>query len=225
MSASKQNKMTERQRQEAQEAKKLKVYTTTFWIVLALCLCIVVTTVLSNPVKNILFKNHTAITVGSHELNSVQLNYYFVDTINNYLNELGNIASYVIDTTKPLNKQVVDKETGETWADSFLKTAEATLKRTYALYDVAMEKGFKLEEDDEKAIETQITNMEFYAMYYGYSDVKAYLQGVYGNGADVESYREYQRVNLIADRYYAEYADTLDYTDEQILHAITKEGK
>lgn len=216
MSASKQNKMTERQRQEAQEAKKLKVYTTTFWIVLALCLCIVVTTVLSNPVKNILFKNHTAITVGSHELNSVQLNYYFVDTINNYLNELGSIASYVIDTTKPLNKQVVDKETGETWADSFLKTAEATLKRTYALYDVAMEKGFKLEEDDEKAIETQITNMEFYAMYYGYSDVKAYLQGVYGNGADVESYREYQRVNLIADRYYAEYADTLDYTDEQI---------
>ncbi len=216
MSASKQNKMTERQRQEAQEAKKLKVYTTTFWIVLALCLCIVVTTVLSNPVKNILFKNHTAITVGSHELNSVQLNYYFVDTINNYLNELGNIASYVIDTTKPLNKQVVDEETGETWADSFLKTAEATLKRTYALYDVAMEKGFKLEEDDEKAIETQITNMEFYAMYYGYSDVKAYLQGVYGNGADVESYREYQRVNLIADRYYAEYADTLDYTDEQI---------
>lgn len=216
MSASKQNKMTERQRQEAQEAKKLKVYTTTFWIVLALCLCIVVTTVLSNPVKNILFKNHTAITVGSHELNSVQLNYYFVDTIINYLNELGNIASYVIDTTKPLNKQVVDKETGETWADSFLKTAEATLKSTYALYDVAMEKGFKLEEDDEKAIETQITNMEFYAMYYGYSDVKAYLQGVYGNGADVESYREYQRVNLIADRYYAEYADTLDYTDEQI---------
>lgn len=216
MSASKQNKMTERQRQEAQEAKKLKVYTTTFWIVLALCLCIVVTTVLSNPVKNILFKNHTAITVGSHELNSVQLNYYFVDTINNYLNELGSIASYVIDTTKPLNKQVVDKETGETWADSFLKTAEATLKRTYALYDVAMEKGFKLEEDDEKAIETQITNMEFYAMYYGYNDVKAYLQGVYGNGADVESYREYQRVNLIADRYYAEYADTLDYTDEQI---------
>jgi len=216
MSASKQNKMTERQRQEAQEAKKLKVYTTTFWIVLALCLCIVVTTVLSNPVKNILFKNHTAITVGSHELNSVQLNYYFVDTINNYLNELGNIASYVIDTTKPLNKQVVDKETGETWADSFLKTAEATLKSTYALYDVAMEKGFKLEEDDEKAIETQITNMEFYAMYYGYGDVKAYLQGVYGNGADVESYREYQRVNLIADRYYAEYADTLDYTDEQI---------
>lgn len=215
MSASK-NKMTERQRQEAQEAKKLKAYTTTFWIVLALCLCIVVTTVLSNPVKNVLYKNHTAITVGNHEVSSVQLNYFFVDTVNEYVNQLGNYVSIVIDTTKPLNKQVVDKETGETWADSFLKTAESTLKRTYALYDLAMEKGFKLEEDDEKSIDTQITNMEFYAMYYGYADVKTYLQGVYGNGADEESYREYQRINLIADRYYAEYADTLDYTDEQI---------
>ena len=215
MSASK-NKMTERQRQEAQEAKKLKAYTTTFWIVLALCLCIVVTTVLSNPVKNVLYKNHTAITVGNHEVSSVQLNYFFVDTVNEYVNQLGNYVSIVIDTTKPLNKQVVDKETGETWADSFLKTAESTLKRTYALYDLAMEKGFKLEEDDEKSIDTQITNMEFYAMYYGYADVKTYLQGIYGNGADEESYREYQRINLIADRYYAEYADTLDYTDEQI---------
>ena len=141
MSASK-NKMTERQRQEAQEAKKLKVYTTTFWIVLALCICIVVTTVLSNPVKNVLYKNTTAITVGDHEVNSVQLNYFFIDTVNEYCNQLGNYISLVIDTTKPLNKQIVDEKTGETWADSFMKTAESTLKRTYALYDLATEKGF-----------------------------------------------------------------------------------
>ena len=215
MSASK-SKMAERQRQEAQEAKKLKVYTTTFWIVLALCLCIVVTTVLSNPVKNVLYKNNVAITVGNHEVNSVELNYFFVDTVNNYINQFGDYASYLLDTTTPLNKQVIDKETGETLADSLLKAAESTLKRTYALYDLAMEKGFKLEEEDEKSIDTLVTNMEFYAMYYGYADVANYLQGIYGNGAEVESYKEYQRINLIADRYYTEYAETLDYTDEQI---------
>ena len=89
MSASQQKKsrqekkaayMSERQRQEAQEAKKLKVYTTTFWIVLALCACIVVTTVLSNPVKNVLYKNNVAVTVGDHEVSSVELNYFFIDT-------------------------------------------------------------------------------------------------------------------------------------------------
>ena len=215
MSASK-NKMAERQRQEAQEAKKLKVYTTTFWIVMALCLCIVVTTVLSNPVKNVLYKNNVAVTVGDHEVSSVELNYFFIDTVNDYINQFGEYASYLLDTTTPLNKQVIDKETGETLADSLLKAAESTLKRTYALYDLAMEKGFKLDEEDEKAIDTLVTNMEFYAMYYGYGDVKSYLQGIYGNGSEVESYKEYQRINLIADRYYAEYAETLDYNDEQI---------
>ncbi len=215
MSASK-NKMAERQRQEAQEAKKLKVYTATFWIVLALCLCIVVTTVLSNPVKNVLYKNNVAVTVGDHEVSSVELNYFFIDTVNDYINQFGEYASYLLDTTTPLNKQVIDKETGETLADSLLKAAESTLKRTYALYDLAMEKGFKLDEEDEKTIDTLVTNMEFYAMYYGYGDVKSYLQGIYGNGSEVESYKEYQRINLIADRYYAEYADTLDYNDEQI---------
>lgn len=215
MSASK-NKMAERQRQEAQEAKKLKVYTTTFWIVMALCLCIVVTTVLSNPVKNVLYKNNVAVTVGDHEVSSVELNYFFIDTVNDYINQFGEYASYLLDTTTPLNKQVIDKESGETLADSLLKAAESTLKRTYALYDMAMEKGFKLDEEDEKAIDTLVTNMEFYAMYYGYGDVKSYLQGIYGNGSEVESYKEYQRINLIADRYYAEYAETLDYNDEQI---------
>lgn len=215
MSASK-NKMAERQRQEAQEAKKLKVYTTTFWIVMALCLCIVVTTVLSNPVKNVLYKNNVAVTVGDHEVSSVELNYFFIDTVNDYINQFGEYASYLLDTTTPLNKQVIDKESGETLADSLLKAAESTLKRTYALYDLAMEKGFKLDEEDEKAIDTLVTNMEFYAMYYGYGDVKSYLQGIYGNGSEVESYKEYQRINLIADRYYAEYAETLDYNDEQI---------
>lgn len=215
MSASK-NKMAERQRQEAQEAKKLKVYTTTFWIVMALCLCIVVTTVLSNPVKNVLYKNNVAVTVGDHEVSSVELNYFFIDTVNDYINQFGEYASYLLDTTTPLNKQVIDKESGETLADSLLKAAESTLKRTYALYDLAMEKSFKLDEEDEKAIDTLVTNMEFYAMYYGYGDVKSYLQGIYGNGSEVESYKEYQRINLIADRYYAEYAETLDYNDEQI---------
>ena len=143
-------------------------------------------------------------------------NYFFIDTVNDYINQFGEYASYLLDTTTPLNKQVIDKETGETLADSLLKAAESTLKRTYALYDLAMEKGFKLDEEDEKAIDTLVTNMEFYAMYYGYGDVKSYLQGIYGNGSEVESYKEYQRINLIADRYYAEYAETLDYNDEQI---------
>ncbi|MBQ1954675.1 MAG: hypothetical protein II350_02940, partial [Clostridia bacterium] len=60
------------------------------------------------------------------------------------------------------------------------------------------------------------SNSKSIAMYYGYSDVEAYLRVLYGNGASSESYREYTRVALVADKYYAEYSDSLDYTDEDI---------
>ena len=226
MSASQQKKsrqdkkaayMTERQRQEAQEAKKLKIYTRTFWIVLALCVCIVLTTVLSNPVKNVLFQNNTAVTVGEHSLNSVQLNYYYIDSVNNYYNTYGSYAFLMgIDFSKPLNKQVYEEETGKTWADYFLESATTTIKSTYALYELALKDGFELSEDEKKSIESSFSTMELYAMMYGYDDANGYLRALYGNGADVDSYREYTTVNQIANSYYAEYADTLDYTDEEI---------
>ena len=226
MSASQQKKsrqekkaayMSERARQEAKEAKKLKVYTTTFWIIMALCACIVLTTVLSNPVKNALYKKHVAITVGEHELNAVQLNYYYIDAINNYYSQYGSYLSYMgLNVNKPLDTQVYDSTTGQTWADAFLTMAEGTIKSTYALYDLALKNGYELSEEDEKSIDSTFSTLELYAMYYGYSDVDSYLRVLYGNGASSESYREYTRVALIAENYYTEYADSLDYSNEDI---------
>ncbi len=226
MSASQQKKsrqdkkaayMTERQRQEAQEAKKLKIYTTTFWIVLALCVSIVLGTVLSNPVKNVIFKNSTAVNVGSYTLNAVQVNYYYIDTVNNYYNQYGSYASIMgLDFSKPLNKQVYDNETGKTWADAFVESAMNSIKSTYALYELAMKEDFKLTEDEQKSIDSTFSTLSIYAMYYGYKDVDAYLTGIYGNGADEESFREYTTINQIADSYYTKYADSLDYSNEDI---------
>lgn len=226
MSASQQKKsrqdkkaayMTERQRQEAQEAKKLKVYTTTFWIVLALCVCIVLTTILSNPVKNVLFKNSTAVTVGEYELNSVQLNYYYIDAVNNFYNQYGSYAAwYGLDVSKALDKQIIDEETGKTWADSFLDSATSAIKNTYALYSLAVKEGFELTEDEVESIDSYISTLELYAMMYGHEDANAYLRAMYGNGADLESYREYTTINQIADSFYTQYADSLDYTEQEI---------
>ncbi len=218
---SRQNKkaayMTERQRQEAQEAKKLKIYTTTFWIVLALCVSIVLGTVLSNPVKNVIFKNSTAVNVGSHTLNAVQVNYYYIDTVNNYYNQYGSYASIMgLDFSKPLNKQIYEKETGKTWADAFVESAMNSIKSTYALYELAMKDNFQLTEDEQKSIDSTFSTLSVYAMYYGYKDVDAYLTGIYGNGADEESFREYTTINQIADSYYTKYADSLDYSNEDI---------
>ena len=218
--------MTERQRKEAQEAKKLKSYTITFWIVLALCVCIVLSTVVTNPIKNVIYKNTEALTVGSHSLTSVDLNYYYIDAINDYYNQYGSYASlFGLDVSKPLSAQIYDDATGRTWADSFITMATDSIRQTYALYDLAVSKDHKLTEDEQRLIDTQLATLEVYAMYYGYSNSNAYLRGVYGNGADEKSYRNYLEVNALADSYYAKYYDSLEYDDAALREYESKEDR
>ncbi len=208
--------MSERQRKEAEEQKKLKRYTRVFWIVLALCLSIVVSTVLVNPVKNVVYRNTTALTIGEHELNAVELNYFYIDAINTYCNQYSYYISYIIDTKSPLNSASNTDKDGSSWADKFLNMAIDNVKSTYQLYDLAIKNNFKLDEDEQKSIDTMMSNLEIYAMYYGYNDADTYLRSMYGNGANTESYRAYYEVCTIADCYYQEYSDSLEYDDEAL---------
>ena len=218
--------MTERQRKEAQEAKKLKGYTLSFWIVLALCVCIVLSTIAINPIKNVIYSNNDALTVGDHTLTSVELNYYYIDAVNDYYNQYGQYATlFGLDVKKPLSEQEFDKESGKTWADNFLDMATETIRQTYGLYDLAMSKGHKLTEDEQKNLDDGLATLEVYAMYYGYSNLDGYLRAVYGNGANEESYAEYMEVNAIADSYYNSYYESLDYSDADMRDYESKEDR
>ncbi len=208
--------MSERQRKEAEEQKKMKRYTVTFWIVLALCLSIVVTTVLVNPVKNVVYRNTAAINIGEHELNAVEVNYFYIDAINTYCNQYSYYISYIIDTKSPLNSASNTDKEGSSWADKFLDMALENVKSTYQLYDLAMKNNFKLSDEEAKGIDTMMSNLEIYAKYYGYKDAASYLRSMYGNGATTESYRAYYEVCTIADCYYQEYSDSLEYNDEAL---------
>ncbi len=208
--------MSERQRMEAKEQKKLKLYTATFWIILALCVCIVVGTVAVNPIKNVIYTNTDAVTIGDHTLNAVTVNYFYIDAVNTYVNKYGDYLSYFMDTSKPLNQQIADQETNATWADSFLDTAFENIKSTYAMYDLAMANNHKLTEDEQESVESMFSSLELYASLYGYSGVDAYLRAIYGNGANEKSYREYYEISALADSYYTAYSDALEYDDADL---------
>ena len=205
--------MTERQRREAEEQKKLKRYTLTFWIVMALCVCTILTAVLYNPVRNIYYRNTTAITVGDHDLSAVEVNYFYIDAINTYCNQYSYYISYLIDVQSPLNAASNTDSTGATWADKFLDMAIENIKTTYQLYDLAKQNGFQLSEEEQKGIDTMMSNLDVYAKYYGYSDADSYLTSTYGPGSNVDTYRAYYEVCTIADCYYTEYAESLEYDD------------
>ena len=217
--------LTERQRKEQSEAKKLKAVSIVF-IVIMVCVVITALTVMAiKSVQNsgILERNTIAATVGEHEINSVEANYYFADLTNSTYSEWYSMygdstASYMslmgLDLTKPLDEQVYEE--GTTWADYFLESALDQAKSDYALYDMAVAEGFTLSEEDQSVLDSSLENVEMYAMLYGYQKADDYLKAMYGNGSNMETYREYAERSAIASAYYNAYNESLVYEDADI---------
>jgi len=158
----------------------------------------------------------TAVTVGDHKINAVELNYYYVEVVNGFYSEYSYYISALLDVTKPLNQQTFDEKTGQSWADYFLQTSLDNVKTTYALCDMAQKAGFTLSEGNKNSVKTVMESLEYYAEYYKYDSVDAYLVALFGNGATAESYKAYYERNLLADCYYTEYFESLKYNDEAL---------
>jgi len=219
--------LTEKQQQEQAEAKKLKIYTISFIAAMALIVCIALVVLAVRAVNNsgVIQKNTIAATVGDQKLNSVELNYYYNDAVNEYYNGLySQFSTYTdtylqtmgLDTTKPLNEQVYDEESGQTWAEYFVEEAINNAKHDYALYNLAKEESFELPEDEQTTLDNMRNNLNTYAMLYGYQNANQYLRAVYGYGSDAESYMEYNERSTIADAFYHAHEDSLTYDDAAI---------
>ena len=215
-------KMTEKQLAEQKEAKKLKMMTTVFVVVLAVMVCFAAVTAVTKTIegKGIREKNTVAVTINDHEISNAELGYFYMASINEFLNQYGSYASlFGLDTTKPLNEQIVDEETGKTWADDFVDAAIESAKSVYALNDAAEAAGYTLSEEEISEIDAAIENQKMYATLYGYSNLNEYLKTMYGRGADEDSFRKYVEMAYLADSYQLHYFDSLTYEDADLREA------
>ena len=171
--------------------------------------------------KGIREKNTVALTIGEHEISNAELNYYFIESVNNFYNNYGAYASlFGLDLTKPLNEQYVDEENGLTWADDFMTAAIENAEIIYTLNDAAKAAGFTLSEELQAEIDSSISNAELYALYYyGYSNLEDYLKAMYGKGATVESYRNFCEMTYIANEFQTQYNNSLSYEDADLREA------
>ena len=219
--------LTEKQLAEQKEAKKLKIYTITFVSVMALVLLIGVGTLIFNGITNsgIIERNTTALTVNDHKISSAELSYYYIETINGFINNLdeqsnGNASLYLqlygMDPSKPLNEQQYMGDPETTWADYFINAACDSAKSIYAMCDAAEKAGHKLSAEEKQLIDNVIANLETTASSRNFPSAKDYLKAQYGHGATIESYTKYLEMSLLADSYYSAYADTLNYDDAAI---------
>ena len=212
-------KLTEKQLTAQKEAKKNSLYTTAFVVVMAaiLVIALVVGVTQTISTSGIREKNTTAMTVGEHEINSVEMNYFFMDAVNNFYSSYGSYAAmFGLDVTKPLNEQLVDEETGTTWADDFIESAKSTAASVYALADAAKAAGFTMPEETRQSVEDNLATLDLYATMYGYSSADAYLQAMYGKGASKASYTAYNELQALASAYYNHYSESLTYGDADL---------
>lgn len=215
-------KLTERQREEQKQAKEVKLYTIGFVAVMAVILVVAILVGTQQIIANsgIRERKTIAYTVGDHALTNTDLNYFFSDTVNDFVNRYGSYAPmFGLDTTKPLDKQYVDEENTRTWADDFMDTAKENATAVYTVADAARAAGHTLSEKETAQVDAIVENLKVYATISGHGSVKSYLKAVYGNGATEESYRAYLENSILADSYQAAYADSLTYDDAALREA------
>lgn len=217
--------LTEKQLKEQKEVKKLKTYTTVFIAVIAVVLVVALVIAGTNFAKNsgLKEKNTVAAVIGDHEINGVDMSYYYYDTLQNnyqrwqesygestslYLSMMG------LDLTQPLNAQTYSDST--TWADYFVDIALSTAQRDYLLSDLAAEEGFVLTEESATQLEETFANLPTIAMMYGYSDVNSYLHACYGPGANEKTYRAYAERSALASDYYTAHSESIEIDDAAI---------
>lgn len=215
------SKLTERQKAEQKEAKKLKLYTAAFVVVLAVLVAAALGVGITQAVSNsgIRERKSVAMTVGDETVSSAEMSYYFSDYCRNYYSQNSAFLQYIMDPTSPLDSQVYNTETGETWADFMLKMAQDNVRSIYALSSAAEAAGHTLSEDEEAGIDDTISTMQLYAQLYGFSDLETYLKAMYGKGSTEESYREYCRRSTLANSYYNAYSESLSYDDAALREA------
>ena len=135
--------ITEKQLQEQKEAKKLKTISIVFIAIMLVIAVTAVSVLIFRAVDNsgILDRNTIAATIDDSQIDSLQMNYYFIDYIQDFYAQWydtygDSIGLYMLasglDLSKPLNEQYQDLENNVTWADYFLQEAFSRAKMTTA---------------------------------------------------------------------------------------------
>lgn len=218
-------KLTERQISAQKEAKKLKIYTAAFIIITVILLVTALTVGVMQIIdgSGIRQKNSVAMTVGDTKINAIEMNYFYVDAVQNFCNSNSDFLMYLLDTTVPLNQQVYSQADGSTWADYFLTIAQSNAEYVYTLYNAAMAEGYTMTDAEKLDLENSINTISFYASMNGFANSESYIKAVYGNLANEDNFRAYQEKVTLATSYRNAFADAINL-DEAALEAAQAEN-
>lgn len=167
------------------------------------------------------FYHHgTAAKVDGTSLTAADYNFYFYRSYYEYMNNIGSGDVYGIDAKPdesiPLSKQEVYGADG-TWQDFFTARADTLIERTFFLYDLAMESGFELTQEQEDDIQYDFDEkIWFEAVEINQITVDEYLQEHYGRGMNEQIYKKNLRILFTANFYEEAYRDSIQIPADEL---------
>ena len=201
-------KMQRRQEEEKKAKKEKTIIKIGCILAVIICVCIAAWKFYDNYQE----KHGPYITVGDHEIQKAEFDYYYYSSLNSFASTYGSYLSYFgLDTSKPLDQQQYSDTM--TWDDYFQQQAVNQLKNVYALTDEANEKGF--EYDATSDYDDMVSSIQSYAEQQGVSEDE-YCKSVFGSDATLEGIKPYVEMSGLASAYYNDVQDNIEVTDDEI---------
>ena len=179
---------------------------------------------------NVIPKTATAATVNGEKYTAAEVNYYFQNYYQKFLNDNYSYLSMLgLDTGSSLKDQTVSStaasllpamgypapEEGQVWYDYFADRALEQLSGVQAMCDAADADGFAWNDDMQADLDETLESLATTAATYGYTE-QQYLGLIYGSTMTKGIYEDQTRCSILASAYLQNYQDSLTYTTEDL---------
>lgn len=108
---------------------------------------------------------------------------------------------YGVDFNTPLDQQVYNAETGQSWQEAFLEHSLKIWKQMAAIRLYAEMNGFTLDEEGLAYLENLDSQIQKEVEEGGYASAEAMLLSLFGAGVTVEDYKSYLTTEHVANKY------------------------
>lgn len=172
--------------------------------------------------------NSAAVTVGGEKVYDHELNYYYINSYSNFVNQVG--ADYAaslfgLDATLPLDRQTYYADETMTWHDYFLNTAKTSAQQIRMLSDAAAAEGVTLNEEYEGYVTQEMDALATFVEDNDY-DMNSYLSAMYGSRMDETEYEALVRRGYLASQYSTDKLQSLaDTTTTEEIDAYYTDHK
>ena len=168
-------------------------------------------------------KNTVVATMGEYELTNAQLQVYYWMSIVDFMNEWGNYVSYLgLDIKKPLDQQLYDKETGQSWQQFFLQGALDNWHHDHAMFLEAEKAGYVMDKQYQDYLDGQYEELMESATKEGLNTVDAMLQLDMGPAVDYQGFMYYMNRYYKGNLYYNDNYSMVSVTMQEIEEYFEK---